>query len=117
MTDISIILRVQQVRFGQIKRKLGITSDGTSASTKKSPVKTPAKVKKAPAARAGSKGKKGGKVKKEEVVEDDGYDDQDVKEELHQDQPLLSSPGRDDFNVEAQLQADLNAMVNPDGFF
>ena len=51
------------------------------------------------------------------MVEDDGYGDQDVKDELGQDETILSSPSKDESSIEAQLQADLNAMVNPDVYF
>lgn len=90
-----------QVRFGQVKRKLGIQTEGSKPGTKRAvnplttPVKgTPSKVTKATPSRSGTKGKRGGgRVKKEEERSDEDdeqqrtptktepKDEHDVKEE------------------------------------
>ncbi|KAL7795257.1 hypothetical protein V8C37DRAFT_374982 [Trichoderma ceciliae] len=59
---------VAKVRFGQVKRKLGIDSTATPKKDgASSAASTPSKVRKTPASRAGAKGKgRGGRVKKEE---------------------------------------------------
>jgi hypothetical protein len=74
-----------QVRFGQVKRKLGINADGSSpASNKGSPKKsgttpkiTPSKIAKASASsggRGGGKSKAGKKVKNESDEDEDMTD-------------------------------------------
>lgn len=69
----------QQVRFGQVKRKLGIWSDngGAKSSPKKTktPLSTPTKVTKTPTKRGAAKARMS-KMKKE-----DDYDDEDNKED------------------------------------
>ncbi|KAM0247361.1 hypothetical protein ACHAQJ_009869 [Trichoderma viride] len=62
---------VAKVRFGQVKRKLGIDSNVTpKKDSTSSSATTPSKVRKTPASRAGTKGKgRGGRgVKKEQEV-------------------------------------------------
>ncbi|KAI9903291.1 hypothetical protein N3K66_002643 [Trichothecium roseum] len=81
---------VAKVRFGQVKRKLGI-NDGTTPSGGRSTKKdgggggasansTPTKVKKAPASRVGTKGRKAAKAVKSYLDADDGDDDDNVDE-------------------------------------
>ncbi|CAG9944362.1 hypothetical protein V2G26_016156 [Clonostachys chloroleuca] len=70
---------VAKVRFGQVKRKLGIWSDngGAKSSPKKTktPLSTPTKVTKTPTKRGAAKARMS-KMKKE-----DDYDDEDNKED------------------------------------
>lgn len=60
-----------QVRFGQVKRKLGIASEGAKS--------TPKKIAKTPGSRSGTKGKGGGRAKKEESHDEDNMDDTPTK--------------------------------------
>ncbi|RFU80940.1 hypothetical protein TARUN_1225 [Trichoderma arundinaceum] len=63
---------VAKVRFGQVKRKLGIDSTATpKKGNTSSATSTPSKVRKTPASRSGAKGKgRGSRAKKEEVEAD-----------------------------------------------
>ncbi|PHH88119.1 hypothetical protein CDD83_7951 [Cordyceps sp. RAO-2017] len=84
--NFKILLTVRyfyQVRFGQVKRKLGITTTDSPGSSVRAPGKnrdgsmsTPTKVTKN-TGRTGAKGRSRPKVKKEEKVEED-VDDEDV---------------------------------------
>ncbi|KAH6610231.1 hypothetical protein Trco_000251 [Trichoderma cornu-damae] len=62
---------VAKVRFGQVKRKLGIDLSATpKKGNTSSAASTPSKVRKTPSGRAGAKGRgRGGRVKKEEEAE------------------------------------------------
>ncbi|KAH7321167.1 hypothetical protein B0I35DRAFT_208744 [Stachybotrys elegans] len=63
---------VAKVRFGQVKRKLGISSDPNSSPS--SVRATPTKVVKTPTKRSGTKGKGvRGKLKKEDLEDDDVF--------------------------------------------
>ncbi|KAL6871144.1 hypothetical protein J3F83DRAFT_714092 [Trichoderma novae-zelandiae] len=69
---------VAKVRFGQVRRKLGIESGATpkKGGNTSSAASTPSKVRKTPAGRTGTKGKgRGGQVKKEAKSEPDVDDD------------------------------------------
>ncbi|KAL7821434.1 hypothetical protein V8C44DRAFT_354070 [Trichoderma aethiopicum] len=74
---------VAKVRFGQVRRKLGIESNTTpkkGGGNTSSAASTPSKVRKTPTGRTGTKGKArgggGGKVKKEAKTENE-FDDDD----------------------------------------
>ncbi|KAK2605952.1 hypothetical protein QQS21_003678 [Conoideocrella luteorostrata] len=110
---------VAKVRFGQVKRKLGITTEspaiGTSpCATARTPTKksggsvggTPTKVVKTPG-RAGTKGKPRGKPAKKEESEDDDDDDQTVavKDE---------DEDGEEYDQDAELHAECNAFLNED---
>lgn len=97
-----------QVRFGQVKRKLGINGD-SSAPARATPKKasgstsgTPTKVTKTPAGRAGTKARGKGKVKKEE--------DNDEREPVT---PEKSPKQEYDEAANAQLQAEMDADADP----
>ncbi|KAK1251097.1 hypothetical protein MKX07_005652 [Trichoderma sp. CBMAI-0711] len=73
---------VAKVRFGQVRRKLGIESNTTpkkGGGNTSSAASTPSKVRKTPTGRTGTKGKgrSGGKAKKEAKAEPDVDDDDD----------------------------------------
>ncbi|EGR52835.1 uncharacterized protein TRIREDRAFT_102775 [Trichoderma reesei QM6a] len=73
---------VAKVRFGQVRRKLGIESNTTpkkGGGNTSSAASTPSKVRKTPTGRTGTKGKgrSGGKAKKEVKPEPDVDDDDD----------------------------------------
>ncbi|VUC33998.1 unnamed protein product [Clonostachys rosea] len=63
---------VAKVRFGQVKRKLGIWSDngGAKSSPKKTPLSTPTKVTKTPTKRGSAKARMS-KMKKEDDYDED----------------------------------------------
>lgn len=96
------------------------------SSPEKAP-STPAKVKKTAGARGGAratpKGKKG-KVKKEEATEDEGSvkdetsvkDEVSVKNEDHDREAPRTPVKSEEDDAAAQLQADMDAMINTDPF-
>lgn len=88
----------EQVRFGQVKRKLGITTNTDTPTTSRTPVKkgtfaadTPTRVTKS-SGRAGSKGRARGKDLKVEGEDDDDETVVGVKNE-HQDAELEADVG------------------------
>lgn len=90
-----------QVRFGQVKRKLGIDSTATpKKGNTSSASSTPSKVRKTPASRAGAKGRgRGGRVKKEEEGEADADAGNDTT-------AVESSPTKgEDHNIDLKSEA------------
>ncbi|KAF7542864.1 hypothetical protein G7Z17_g11211 [Cylindrodendrum hubeiense] len=99
---------VAKVRFGQVKRKLGISSDASAphrTPTKKSAttsmLTTPSKVTKTPR----SKGKGRSKVKKEEPQDDDNDEGMSSIKAEHQDES--------DGAASEQLRVEMGAMMDP----
>lgn len=110
-----LLTTCKQVRFGQVKRKLGINSDSpvpgpVSRSTPKkgSSAATPTKVKKMPTTRVGTKGRQN-KVKKEEPSAED-YDD----EELMDDSTVVKG---EENELHVQITAEMDAILNEEDPF
>ncbi|KAF4126449.1 hypothetical protein GMORB2_0185 [Geosmithia morbida] len=113
---------VAKVRFGQVKRKLGLNSD-TGVSPKKAPA-TPRKPKAAGGVRKNTKNKASVKAKTD-YAEDDDRDDvftpkvtASKKEEVGDDhvamEDIQTMPFMDEQDADAQLQTDMDAMINHD---
>ncbi|KAG9258067.1 uncharacterized protein F5Z01DRAFT_670719 [Emericellopsis atlantica] len=107
---------VAKVRFGQVKRKLGI-NDTTTPNRRgaiSSPANTPTKVTKTPTKSRG--GRQKAPVKKEES---DTEDDTKVKTEVKSEsrgKSVKPEPDEEDVDPSTQLQADMDAMLNEDPF-
>ncbi|KAI9158484.1 hypothetical protein HJFPF1_06479 [Paramyrothecium foliicola] len=120
---------VAKVRFGQVKRKLGLTTDSSASPGSKrgasaSAGATPTKVTKSGGRRVGTKGKGRGKVKKEEPVDDeedediDDEEDEDIDEEsgdvFQRSPPAFKIfKDEDDEDKPAALEANLETRMAP----